>query len=145
MAMLGQHCLRLTSTTQTVIAMSSAESEFYAAVKSAAIGIGFVSLCEDLGIKFPKAVEVRIDASACLGIAARRGAGKIRHIATPTLWLQQAVYEQRVAVCNVKGTANPADLGTKHVNEAPIESCWKTLGFKSESGRSARALKASTA
>ena len=125
--------------------MRSGESEFYAAVKSAAIGLGFVSLCADLGQKFPKPVEIRIDASACLGIAARRGAGKIRHIATPTLWLQQAVHEQKVAVCKVKGTANPADLGTKHVDQKIIASCWKAMGFESQGGGSIKALKVSTA
>ena len=144
-AMLGKHTLRTTSTTQKVIAMSSAESEFYAAVKSASIGLGFVALCEDLGWKLPKPVEIRIDASACLGIAARRGAGRIRHIATPTLWLQQAVHEGRIVVLKVKGTANPADLGTKHVEKAIIDHAWKTMGYRSEGGRSKKALKASTA
>ena len=134
--------MRATSTKQATIALSRAESEFYAAVKSTSIGLGFASLCADMGVTFPNPVEVRIDASACLGIAARRGAGQIRHIATPTLWLQQAVYEQRVAVTKVKGTLNPADLGTKHVAASIIETCWKTLGFESRAGQSKLALKA---
>ena len=142
MAMLGKHCLRATSTTQNTIAQSSAESEFYAAVKSTSIGLGFVSLCEDLGMKFPNAVEIRIDASACLGIAARRGAGQIRHIATPTLWLQQAVHQGKVAVTKVKGTLNPVDLGTKHVDQGIITSCWKTMDFESRKGAGSNALKA---
>ena len=46
---------------------------------------------KDLGVDISKktkidqaVLEVRIDAS--IGIAARRGAGRIRHIATSTLW-----------------------------------------------------------
>ena len=37
------------------------------------------------------ALTVHVDATAGLGIANRRGAGRIRHIATPTLWIQRLV------------------------------------------------------
>ena len=41
--------------------------------------------------KIDKAVlEMRVDASAGQGIAVRRGAGRIRHIAAPTLWVIKA-------------------------------------------------------
>ena len=33
-------------------------------------------------------LEIKLDATAGPAIAKRRGAGRIRHIATPTLWLQ---------------------------------------------------------
>ena len=128
-----------------MVALSSGESEFYAAVKSSAIGLGFVSLFADMGVSFESPCDVRIDASACLGIAARRGAGRIRHIATPTLWLQQAVHEKRINVCKVLGTANPADLGTKHVPKAVIDHAWLTMGFKSVTGESGLALRAGLA
>ena len=144
-AMFGTHCLRATSTTQNVVALSSGESEFYAAVKSASIGLGIKSLGEDFGVFMPNPVEVRIDASACLGIASRKGAGRIRHIATPTLWLQQAVQEHRLAVLKVKGTQNPADLGTKHVDAKVIQHAWSTCGFLPLLGKSKQALKAACA
>ena len=44
MAFLGAHMLRHTSTTQGVVALSSGESEFYASVKAAQIGLGLISL-----------------------------------------------------------------------------------------------------
>ena len=46
----GKHLLKSTSTTQAVVSLSSAEAEFYAAVKAAAAGIGFVSMMRDLGV-----------------------------------------------------------------------------------------------
>ena len=45
-----KHLLKSTSTTQAVVRLSSAEAEFYAAVKAAAAGIGFVSMMRDLGV-----------------------------------------------------------------------------------------------
>ena len=88
--------LRSTSTTQGVIALCSGESEFHALVKETSVGFGAVSTVKDLGVDISKntkidraVLEVRLDASAGRGIAVRRGAGRIRHIATPTLQVQK--------------------------------------------------------
>ena len=88
--------------------LSSAEAEFYAAVKAAAAGIGCVSMMRDLGVMLQQhgvevkakglgdgvdspSLEIKLDATAGRAIAMRSGAGRIRHIATPTLWLQRLV------------------------------------------------------
>ena len=92
----GSHMLRSTTTTQGVVALSSGESEFYALVKETSAGLGVVSILTDLGVDISKntkiaraILEVRVDASAGRGIVVQRGAGRIRHIATPTLWVQK--------------------------------------------------------
>ena len=63
---------------QGVIALSSGESEFYALLKAKSAGLGAVSMLKDLGVDISKntriaraVLEVRIDASAGRGIAAR--------------------------------------------------------------------------
>ena len=56
----GKHLLKSTSTTQAVFSLSSAEAEFYAAVKVAAAGNGCVSMMRDLGVMLQeKGVEVK--------------------------------------------------------------------------------------
>ena len=75
----GKHLIRNTSTTQGVIALSSGESEFYGAVKSASVGLGIVSMLADMGVKMEKPLELKLDATAGLGIASRRGAGRQAH------------------------------------------------------------------
>ena len=50
----------------------------------------------------------------CSGITSRQGLGKLRHVDTKTLWLQQAARTGRVQVRKVAGVANPADLFTKY-------------------------------
>ena len=119
----GSHMLRSTSTTQGVIAVSSGESEFYALVKVTSAGLGAISMLKDLGVDIGKntkidkaALEVRVDASAGRGIAVRRGAGMIRHTATPTWRLQKFTQDRMVKVTKIVGVSNPADLGTKHLD-----------------------------
>jgi len=120
------------STTQTVHSLSSGESEFYAAVKAAAMGIGAVSMLRDLGLDLEKPVDIRVkqiedscleihtDASAGIGIASRRGAGRVRHIATPTLWLQKLIGDKKAVIKKVPGADNVADMGTKHLDAATM-------------------------
>ena len=50
----GSHMLRSTSTTQGVVALSSAESELYALVKGRSAGVGAVSMLKDLGVNISK-------------------------------------------------------------------------------------------
>ena len=49
---LGQHVIRSWSSTQTVIALSSGEAEFYSIVKGASQSIGVRSMLKDLGFSF---------------------------------------------------------------------------------------------
>ena len=101
-----------------------------------------IALLKDMGIKLDEPLELKLDASAGIGIAQRRGAGRIRHIATPTLWLQKAVYDGKVKVSKVAGKENPADLGTKYLGRKDIERIWEQCGFYLVSGSSKIALKA---
>ena len=142
MVFLGKHLVKSSASTQGVISLSSGESEFYSAVKTASTGLGMISLLRDMGIDVKQPLDERLDASAGIGIAQRRGAGRIRHIATPTLWLQKAVAEGKVKVNKVAGPENPADLGTKYLSGKDIHKIWKQCGFVSLSGQSDIALKA---
>ena len=129
----GKHLLKSTSTTQAVVSLSSAEAEFYAAVKAAAAGIGCVSMMRDLGVMLQQqgvevkakglgdgvdspSLEIKLDATAGRAIAMRRGSGRIRHIATPTLWLQRLVINGNIKMTRVGGSDNCADLGTTHLD-----------------------------
>ena len=111
--MIGQHCIRTWSSTQPSVTLSSGEAEFYGLVKAAGAGLGHQSLVGDLGLKLP--VTVWTDSSAALGIASRSGLGKLRHLETHTLWVQEKVRVGAIKVKKVRGEVNPADLFTKHL------------------------------
>ena len=116
----GSHMVKLLSTTQITIALSSAESEWHAFVRTASALIGFQNLALDFGRQLSPVLKT--DASAAIGIASRRGAGKIRHLATQTLWLQQLVTDKRIKLSKVSGSVNPADIGTKFLERAKLVS-----------------------
>jgi len=111
--MLGSHCLKAWSSTQPTVSLSSGEAEFYGLVKASGIGLGFKALLEDLGRDLP--VTVWTDSSAAIGVVGRQGLGRLRHLDTHSLWVQQAVRSKRIAVRKVRGDDNVADLFTKHL------------------------------
>ena len=100
------------SSTQSSIALSSGEAEFNGVVRGAGVGLGYQSLLRDLGIDIP--IRVWTDSSAAVGICSRQGLGKLRHLDTHTLWVQQAVRSKKIDLRKVDGEVNPADLFTKH-------------------------------
>ena len=108
---MGQHILKSWSKTQSLIALSSSESEFYAALKASAEGLGMPSMFRDFGLKARG--EVLGHASAELGIIHRKGLWRTRHIDTGMLWILQTAAKKRLQYPKVLGTDDPADLMTK--------------------------------
>lgn len=127
--MLGRHALKGWSKTQSLIVLSSGESELYVALKASAETLGLVALLQDLG--YTTRGEIWGDASGVLGIIHRRGLGKIRHIDTGLLWIQQIAVDQGFKYLKVLGGDNPADLYTKFLDaassdthtETPVQIC----------------------
>ena len=109
---LGTHAVKSWSSTQASVALSSGEAEFNGVVRGAGVGLGYQSLLRDLGVSV--GLRVWTDSSAAIGICTRQGLGKLRHLDTHTLWIQQAVRSKRVDLRKVAGEVNPADLFTKH-------------------------------
>ena len=126
-------CLKVWSTTQQHIALSSAEAEYYAAVKGGAEGLSLQNLCDDLGIKAQ--VVLHTDSSACKGMCNRDGVGKLRHIELQYLWLQQAVRAGRFTMRKVAGSRNPADLLTKFISREDMRKKMSLIGMEFREGR----------
>ena len=131
--MFGGTAVRGWSTTQSVIALSSGEAEYYAALKGASVALGFQSMLADLGIAAK--ITLYSDSSAARGIIHRAGLGKLRHLETGYLWLQAAVKAKRLQVRKVLGSVNPADLFTKHLAAAEMWKHLETLQISVEEGR----------
>ena len=109
--LLGEHILKTYSSTQPTVSLSSGEAEFYGVVRASGAALGQQSLFADLGI--PLDVRVWTDSSAAMGICTRQGLGKLRHIDTQTLWIQEKVRTKQITLKKVLGDVNPADLLTK--------------------------------
>ena len=131
---LGGVAVRAWSTNQNVIALSSGEAEYYAALKGASFALGFQSMLRDLGMD--ASITLYTDSSAARGIIHRAGLGKLRHLETGYLWLQSAVKAKKLQVRKVLGTENPADLLTKHLAAADMWRHLDKLHISPDDGRS---------
>jgi hypothetical protein len=132
--MLGRHAVKTWSTTQAGVSLSSGEAEFYGVLKGSGVGLGFQSLLADLGVVLP--LRVWTDSSAAIGICGRQGLGKLRHLETHLLWIQQAVRSRRIDLRKVAGDENPADLFTKHmITREKLSGLVHALGCRYRSGR----------
>jgi len=133
--MMGGHLLKSWSSTQAGVALSSGEAEFNGVIKGAGIGLGYQSLLNDLGLSLP--LRVWTDSSAAIGICSRQGLGKLRHLDTHLLWIQQAVRSRRVDLRKISGEANPADLYTKHLaSREKLATMVRLCGCRYLGGRS---------
>ena len=134
----GKHTLKGWSKTQSLIALSSGESELYATLKASAETLGIISMMQDFGMKVSG--EIWGDAQAALGIINRTGLGKTRHIQTGLLWVQQVSADKRLKYGKVLGKVNPADLYTKYVDWATTERHLEKLQYEFTTGRAEEAL-----
>ena len=106
--LIGGAAVKSWSRTQKVRALSSGEAEFYAIVSGVAEGLGMVSLAADLG--WDMKLVLWTDSSAGKGICGRKGLGKLRHMETKWLWVQDIVRSGRIRLKKVAGAENPADI-----------------------------------
>ena len=119
------------------MALSSAEAELTGISKAAAQGLGLQSIASDLGMTL--ALKVMSDATAAIGISRRRGLGKVRHLATADLWMQDRIRKGDFSLEKIPGAENPSDMLTKHVDKCTLVKHMKTWGLRYEDGRAGSA------
>ena len=135
--MRGCHLVKHWSSTQTTVALSSAEAELTGICRGATQGLGLQSLAADLGISLH--LDVHTDSIAAIGICRRQGLGKVRHLATADLWVQDRLKKKDFSLHKVLGADNPSDILTKHVDRVLLSKHMGKLNLQEESGRAASA------
>ena len=90
--MVGAHSLKCWSRTQSLVALSSGESELYSSVCGLTRFFGLVNVLREMrGETWGGPLEHGVDAAACKSTLLRRGLGGVKHIETKTLWVQEAI------------------------------------------------------
>ena len=125
--MFGGHCLKTYASTQPLIALSVGEAEYYGIVKAGSTGLGVQSLFKDLGVNVE--VQINTDSSTGKSIATRRGAGKVRHLDSRELWIQERVARGDIRLNKVAGEDNLADILTKHVDRKLLDKHLVGIGL----------------
>ena len=136
--MIGQHLVKLWSTTQKSITLSSAEAELVAAVKMGAELIGATQLAKDWGIELHG--RVHVDSTAAIAVAERKGNGKLRHVRVGSMWIQERVENQELHIQKVPGEWNPADALTKGLGAEKLERFVKLASQEQREGRAENSL-----
>lgn len=130
--MRGCHVIKHYSTTQATVALSSAEAELISLVRGASEGLGIQSLLRDLGEECE--INLMTDATAAMGICRRTGVGKVRHLDTRLLWIQDKVRGGDIRLEKIAGLENPADAFTKYLGSEALMGhmarmgCWPSEG-----------------
>ena len=122
------------------LTLQASKAEFYAFVRGCSIGLGAVSMAKDLHHDLK--LVVRTDSSAAKGIGSRRGVGKVRHLHTPCLWVQQRVFRKEVSIEKIPGPSNVADMGTKPLAANDMMKNLEASGISFRQGTHKLALKA---
>ena len=100
----GDDLLETYSSTQQIVALSTAESEYISISKGAAHALDVRSAMVEFGLTFNVVCET--DVSAGRAMATRRGVGRVRHVDARLLWLQQLCAEGVVQVRAKPGEHN---------------------------------------
>ena len=117
------------------LALSSGESELGGLVRAATEALGMQSILTDFGYEVK--LNILSDASAAIGMVRRLGLGRVRHLATADLWIQQKVRDGSLSVTKLLGTINGAALMTKSKSRGEILRQLGLIGFRQLDGRPA--------
>jgi hypothetical protein len=119
---------------QGVVALSSAESEVYAASTAASQALHVQHLWAWLG--YPLRLRLRSDSSAARAILQRQGVGGVRHLSVRILWMQEMTRSGRIVIERVGGEENVADGGTKPLGATRFAEFVERLGLRTSPWRS---------
>ena len=126
---LGRHPVKTWSTTQPVVALSSAEAELYSMSEGASRGLAFRTILEEMNVKVDAPI-ILTDSAAAKAFASTRGLGRMRHLEVKDLWMQSLVRDGRLRLGKVRGDRNPADVLTKYLDRATLIAVSALGGFR---------------
>ena len=136
----GSHVLKMWCKTQATVALSSAEAELYGLVRASAETLGLLSLFMDFGETLTG--HVLGDASAALAIVQRQGIGKMRHLDTNFLWVQEKALRNELKFSKIAGKKNAGDLFTKVLAWEDIKAHTDRMGVTFDHAECGRKMKA---
>ena len=133
----GRHVIKPWGNTLSLIAPSSGESELCGCIRGCCEAMGIHSMY--MNSRVLTDILVLLDANAAREVIERKGLRKARHLDTDHLWLQQRQARRILPLQNVLGTANIADLMTKHMPEQEIIEYVGMMEMDFSQGRAAGA------
>ena len=112
---------------QKVVTLSSGEAELVALSQAVSEGILIQKAWEFL-VGCDACMVARTDSSVARAISQRAGVGRVRHLQTSCLWIQQWVSMRRLRVAAIPTQMNSADAGTKILTAKRLQMLCGVVG-----------------
>ena len=126
--LLNNHIVQHFCRMQDTIALSSGEAELKATCKGLTEALGLRNVVEFLFNRKCRITHAT-DASACVGMLKRSGAGKVKHLSVRQLWCQEVFRREDACTTKVARADNPADLMCSTQNKDGLTQKLADLGF----------------
>ena len=97
-------------------ALSSAEAEGYALGSGACEGLFICAVAKELSVDLK--LVVYSYSTSTISQHSKMGLGRMKHVELRFLFVKDLVKREKLSLCKVLGTDNPADLGTKVLDVA---------------------------
>ena len=126
----GSHVLAFWSSTQTLVALSSAEAELNGLAKCIGQSLHLKSALHEM--RQPTRLLVHTDASAARGILLRKGPGKLKHLQIRQFGFQQAVASGDLDLIKVPRSQNFSDGLTHGISRLELEKFLESMSLVSD-------------
>ena len=118
---------------QKVVTLSSGEAELVALTQATSEAI-LVHKAWVWTTQEEAKLVMRSDSSVARAIASRLGVGRVRHLQTSCLWIQQWVAAKTLRVAAVPTQFNPSDMGTKSLQQRRLKMLCFLAGMVDDYG-----------
>ena len=121
----GSHPIAHWASTQATIALSVAEAELNALIKSGVEASCAVNLGASLDIV--RGIVLKTDSNSAKGICQRQGCGKVKHLEARQMWLQDRVLSKAIVIKKVPRAENPSDALTHYCTSLDAQNHYKAV------------------
>eukprot|EP00439_Symbiodinium_sp_Y106_P033662 s4190_g4.t1 len=118
---------------QKVVTLSAGEAELVALTQTTSEAI-LVHKAWQWTAREEAELVMRSDSSVARAIASRLGVGRVRHLQTSCLWIQQWVLAKTLRVAPVPTQFNPSDMGTKSLPQRRLRMLCFLAGVVDDRG-----------
>ena len=115
------------SRTQWSPALLSADAEGYALGSGACEGLFICAVAKELSVDLK--LVVHSDSTATISQHSKMGLGRMKHVEPRFMFVKDLVNREKLSLCKILGTDNPADLGTKMLDVATHRHLCNLVGL----------------
>ncbi|KAJ3013542.1 hypothetical protein NUW54_g1564 [Trametes sanguinea] len=127
---MGTGAISWSSRLQSIVALSTTEAEFVAAVSAGQEVLWLRNLLTEFGFDVSAASRLRIDNLSALSVAKNpEHHGRMKHLDLRFYWLRDEVAKGRIAIEHLRTSDMPADILTKSLAKPKVLEMVKMLGL----------------